>query len=118
MDGLIVTTPTGSTGHSFSYGSPFVQGTLDVLTLTPLAPIYRFPPIILAPTRIKVKGDYALQLVIDGQETFRVEADIEVSFKRNEKDAVFVRFEKAGAYRQLSNLISLENNSNGNKRKV
>ncbi len=47
-----------------------------------------------------------------------MEADVEVSFKRHEKDAVFVRFEKAGAYRQLSNLISLENNSNGYKRKV
>jgi len=118
MDGLIVTTPTGSTGHSFSYGSPFVQGTMQVFTLTPLAPIYRFPPMILEPTTIRVKGDYALQLVIDGQETFRVEKDVTVSFKKHEKDAVFVRFEKAGPYRQLTNMISLEDNPSGFKRKV
>jgi NAD+ kinase len=118
MDGLIVTTPTGSTGHSFSYGSPFIQGTLGAFILTPLAPIYRFPPIILAPTKITVVSDYALQLVVDGQETFRVEKGETVSFRKHEKDAVFVRFDKAGAYRQLSNLISLENNSNGVKRKV
>lgn len=118
MDGLIVTTPTGSTGHSFSYGSPFLQGTLEAFTLTPLAPIYRFPPIILAPTKIRVVSDYALELVIDGQETFHVEKGVTVSFRKHDKDAVFVRFENAGAYRQLSNLISLENNSNGVKRKV
>ena len=118
MDGLIVTTPTGSTGHSFSYGSPFVQGTLQVFTLTPLAPIYRFPPMILEPAAIRVKGDYALQLVIDGQETFRVEKDVTVSFKKHEKDAVFVRFEKAGPYRQLTNMISLEENNSRFKRKV
>lgn len=118
MDGLIITTPTGSTGHSFSYGSPFIQGTLEAFALTPLAPLYRFPPIILAPTRIKVASDYALQLVVDGQESFRVEKEEEVSFIKHDKDAVFIRFEKAGAYRQLSNLISLENNTNGKKRKV
>lgn len=112
MDGLIVTTPTGSTGHSFSYGSPFVQGTLEAFTLTPLAPIYRFPPIIIEPTPISVVGDYASQLVIDGQETFRVEAGVKVSFKKHADDAQFVRLEKAGAYRQLQNLISLEGTSN------
>ncbi|MDG6923153.1 MAG: NAD(+)/NADH kinase [Nitrososphaerota archaeon] len=118
MDGLIVTTPTGSTGHSFSYGSPFIQGTLEAFTLTPLAPIYRFPPIIIAPTTIRVVSDYALQLVVDGQETFRVEKEERVRFMKHNRDAVFVRLEKAGAYRQLSNLISLEDNTNGKKRKV
>ncbi len=118
MDGLIVTTPTGSTGHSFSYGSPFVQGTLEAITLTPLAPIYRFPPIIMQPTKISVEGEYATQLVIDGQETFRVEAGVRVSIQKHDKDAEFVRFEKAGPYRQLANLISLESNSGGDKRKV
>jgi NAD+ kinase len=118
MDGLIVTTPTGSTGHSFSYGSPFVEGTMSSFILTPLAPIYRFPTIVMDPTRLKVTSNFALELVIDGQETHRVEKDEEVAFRKHGKDAVFVRLQKAGSYRQLANMISLESTTFEGGRKV
>ena len=109
MDGLIVTTPTGSTGHSFSYGSPFLEGTMSALIVTPLAPIHRFPAIVMHPTNVQVTSDYALELVIDGQETYRVEKNVTATFRRHTKDAVFIRLQRAGPYRQLSNLIKLEN---------
>lgn len=118
MDGMILSTPTGSTGHTFSYGSPFLEGTMQVFALTPLAPIYRFPPMVLEPTTVRVRADLALELVIDGQETHSVEKGMEVSFKRHSKDAVFIRLKKAGSYRQLSNFLSLESNSEETSRKV
>lgn len=118
MDGIILSTPTGSTGHSFSYGSPFLEGTMRVFALTPLAPIYRFPPMVVEPTIIKVRADLALQLVIDGQETFSVKKGTEVSFRKHSRDAVFIRLSKAGSYRQLSNFLSLERNSYADSRKV
>lgn len=118
MDGLIVSTPTGSTGHSFSYGSPFLEGTLRIFALTPLAPIYRFPPMVVEPMTLRVKADFALQLVIDGQETFSVEKETPVTFRKHVKDAVFIRLKKAGSYRQLSNFLSLENNSEESSRKA
>lgn len=104
MDGLLISTPTGSTGHSYSYGSPFVQGSLEVFLLTPLAPLGRFPAIISSATRVGVLGNYALQLVIDGQDTFAVESGTDVSFKKHDKMATFVRFDREGPYRQLKNL--------------
>lgn len=104
MDGLMITTPTGSTGHSYSYGSPFAEGSLEVFLLTPLGPILRFPRIILPPTKIKVTANYALQLVIDGQDTLGVEAGVTTSFVRHEKSAAFVRFDSTGPYRQLKNM--------------
>lgn len=118
MDGLIVTTPTGSTGHSFSYGSPFLEGTISALILTPLAPIHRFPAIVMDPTNVQVTADFALELVIDGQETFRVEKDVAITFRRHSRDAVFIRLQMAGPYRQLSNLINLEGNPDAGRRKV
>ena len=38
MDGVIVATPSGSTGHSFSLGGPILHESLDVLIITPGRP--------------------------------------------------------------------------------
>ena len=37
-DGVMVATPTGSTGYNFSAGGPVVDATLPVMILTPVAP--------------------------------------------------------------------------------
>lgn len=37
-DGVMVATPTGSTGYNFSAGGPVVDATLQVMVITPIAP--------------------------------------------------------------------------------
>ena len=97
-------TSTGSTGHAYSYGSPFLEGSLQVFAITPVAPIVSFPVIITSTSRIRVLGNYSLNIVIDGQDSFNIEADTYVSFKKHDKEAVFVRFDRAAPFRQLKNL--------------
>jgi NAD+ kinase len=105
MDGLLISTPTGSTGHSYSYGAPFLDGSLDVFMITPEGSINRFPKVVKnASLPVRVLGSFALNLIIDGQEVLPVEADTYVSFKKHDRDAIFVRFDNAGSFRQLVNL--------------
>lgn len=105
MDGLLISTPTGSTGHAYSYGGPFLEGSLDAFVITPEGPINRFPVVVKrSASPIRVLASFALHLVIDGQDLFAIEADTYVTFKKHERDAVFVRFDPAGSFRQLKNL--------------
>jgi NAD+ kinase len=71
-DGLILSTPTGSTGYNLSAGGPLVVTDLDILLVTPIcAHTLAIRPIIVAPDeRIDVDveaGDEGMFLIIDGQ---------------------------------------------------
>ena len=104
MDGIIISTPTGSTGHSFSYGAPYLEGSLGVFAVTPLGPIRSFPPVMRAATEMRLMANYPLKLVIDGQESFAVPADSYFSVNKHARDAFFIRFDAGAPYRQLRNL--------------
>jgi NAD+ kinase len=105
MDGVIISTPTGSTGHSYSYRSPFLDGSLDAFLITPVGSLIGFPSVVRK-TRpaMRILANSATNLVIDGQEVFAVEPGVYVEIKRHERDAVFIRFDESGSLRQLKNL--------------
>jgi NAD+ kinase len=103
MDGLIISTPTGTTAHSFSGGGPVIHEAGRLLLLTPVCPLSRLPPLILPAEPIKIKFSDDCDLVIDGQEVFKVNHTKTITIRKHEKDAVFVRFNRKG-FRQLYNL--------------
>lgn len=103
MDGIVVSTPTGSTGHSFSVGGPVLHEGMSCLSLTPLASVNRMPQIVIPPEEILIRSTHESHMILDGQETFKIHADEPINILRCSHDAIFLRLQKKGM-RQLAKL--------------
>lgn len=99
-DGLIVSTPTGSTGYSLSAGGPFVDPRLDVVVITPITPIALSsrPMIVPASSRIDVRiltVHREAILSVDGQYYTYISPDTEISIRKSPRRTRFVRFSRS-----------------------
>ena len=107
-DGLIVATPTGSTGYSMSAGGAVVDPLLDCILLTPVcAHSLRSRPIIFSSSSdIKIilnNGMYKTALVADGIKIAELEESDFVSIKASEYKTRLIRFRPDGFYNVLYN---------------
>ncbi|AFL95292.1 NAD kinase [Thermococcus cleftensis] len=96
-DGLIISTPTGSTGYAMSAGGPFVDPRLDVIVIAPLAPIALSsrPMIVPSYSTIDVRNlavTREIILAIDGQFYTYLEPETDIRIKLSPRRAKFVRF--------------------------
>ena len=86
-DGLIVCTPSGSTGHNLSAGGPLVQPGVKAIVLTPLAPhsLTHRPLVVERHSEIEVTIDRANEgttVIIDGQVPFPLSVGDTVVLKK------------------------------------
>ena len=103
MDGVIIATPSGSTGHSFSLGGPILHESLDVLIITPVAPVYRLESIVVPDEKIEIISSHDCSIVMDAQVVKSAGYGEPIIIKKYKKPAVFVRLKKRGL-RQMSKL--------------
>lgn len=103
MDGVIIATPSGSTGHSFSLGGPILHESLDVLIITPVAPVYRLESIVVPDEKIEIISSHDCSIVMDAQVVKSAGYGEPIIIKKYRKPAVFVRLKKRGL-RQMSKL--------------
>jgi NAD+ kinase len=86
-DGLIVSTPIGSTGHSLSSGGPILSQELQAFVVTPICPhALTYRPVVESADRIFTVtlgrgADHAV-LIIDGQETVPLSVHHRVTLRR------------------------------------
>jgi NAD+ kinase len=93
-DGLLVSTPTGSTAYAMSAGGPIVDPRIEGFLLVPLAPyMLSSRPHLISCDRslqIRLESTKPAKLVIDGQKSWDLEAGEILSILRSEKPAFFI----------------------------
>jgi NAD+ kinase len=83
-DGLIVSTPTGSTAYAMSAGGPIIHPGLDVLGLVPICPH------TLSNRPIVVKGTSELEILVHRTGDLQVRFDSHTSFDLQLHDKILV----------------------------
>lgn len=95
-DGLIVSTPTGSTAYSMSARGPVVSPRHRALVITPVSPHMLFDrALVLDPqesVHIKVVGTRPVDMAIDGRRVTSLSADDVVVYAPDTCSAHFLRF--------------------------
>ena len=103
MDGVIISTPSGSTGHSLSIGGPVLHESLDVLIITPVAPVHRLPSIVVPDEKIEITCSHDCNIVMDAQIVKQASFGELITIKKFKSQAVFIRLKKRGL-RQMGKL--------------
>lgn len=95
-DGLILSTPSGSTAYSMSAGGPIVDPKVGAFIIIPICP-YKMglrPFVVSDKSEIKVKllkkGKKAV-LVMDGQLSQKIDDSEEIIFVKSSNDVFFIR---------------------------
>ena len=96
-DGLIISTPTGSTCYAMSLGAPYMDPKVKALMVVPMA-AYKFnsrPFIVPATSKITVENvlDKECLIVLDGQEEFKMDGCSKVDFMLSDRKARFIRYD-------------------------
>lgn len=109
-DGLIVATPTGSTGHSLSAGGPILHPKIEGMILTPLCPVkLGVRPIIIPNNRqltIRLETEWRAEkkpivLTIDGQVTINLKRGDVIRIRKSSRSFTMIRMGGHNYYRML-----------------
>jgi NAD+ kinase len=94
-DGLVISTPTGSTAYNLSAGGPIIAGKVQAMVITPLCPhSLSFRPIVIsADSRVQVAGvevNEGTTVSVDGQQSYKITTDDVVEIERHKGDFLVV----------------------------
>ena len=113
-DGLIFSTPTGSTAYSMSSGGPIVSPSISTILVTPVSPHTLTHRPILLPGKKIIHMDFDsrsdfISMTTDGQIHFELEPTDEVTIQKATRKARFIRMRESHYYRTLRNKLGWGN---------
>ena len=95
-DGIIVATPTGSTGYSLSAGGPIVLDEPNIFTITSISSLEKHSPLVISDnTKIKIKDVEGINptIIVDGEIRMPLRNN-EITIEKSPYSANFVIFSK------------------------
>ena len=95
-DGIIVSTPTGSTGYSFSAYGPIILDEPEILSITPIASLEKRTAVIVSDkSSIRITNVQATSpvVIMDGDVRVPLKSS-SVEIEKSKYDALFVQFSK------------------------
>lgn len=103
-DGVIVSTPTGSTAYSLAAGGPIIHPNLNITLITPLCPhsLRNRPIVVNGDSIIKICCVDNLECVIDGVSTYWDITDMdEITVTKSPKVSQFIQFYDTSFFSKL-----------------
>jgi len=110
-DGLIVSSPTGSTAYSLSAGGPIVEPDTDLIIVTPICPhiLYSRPFVTTADRAVEAVIDenftYEAMVTIDGQKGFKIRGGDKVEVKKSVHKVKLIRINSRNFFNILRSKI-------------
>jgi len=95
-DGLIISTPTGSTAYNLSAGGPIVYPSLDCIIITPICPHTLTNRPIMIPDDVEIRAilktkQQEVILTLDGQQGFSLEYGDVVEVRKAESRILLIK---------------------------
>ncbi|MCM1992750.1 NAD(+)/NADH kinase [Oceanirhabdus seepicola] len=114
-DGIIISTPTGSTAYNLSAGGPIIHPELDVVAITPICPhTLSMRTMVVSANKeivLKLKGkNESIFLTVDGQNVYQLSEDDEIIVTNNEKRCKVLRLLNNDYFDILRRKIMHKNN--------
>lgn len=110
-DGVIVSTPTGSTAYSLAANGPILTPDVDAMIITPICPhLLTLRPIVVRGDSCVIVRTEAIPhvalLTVDGQHAVELEVGDEIHCQRSEHTVNLVRLAEGGFFDALRNKLS------------
>lgn len=110
-DGIIISTPTGSTAYSLSAGGPIVAPDVGAIIVCPICPhTLNSRPVVVsdkkAITVSVVKTDSSAHLSVDGEDVCGIPIGGTVIIKKSQLSVSFIRLKKYNYYEKLLKKMS------------
>jgi NAD+ kinase len=110
-DGLIVSTPTGSTAYSLSAGGPIIHPEMEALLISPICPhtLALRPLVVPAGAQVEIileSGDSEVYLTFDGQVGYPLRARDRVRVRRGARPVMMVRSRRRNYFEVLRRKLS------------
>ncbi|MGA3069312.1 MAG: NAD(+)/NADH kinase [Terracidiphilus sp.] len=110
-DGVIVSTPTGSTAYTLAANGPILTPDVDALVVTPICPhLLTLRPIVVrgdASLTVRIEGvPTKALLTVDGQQAVALQLGDEVRCRRSHHTVNLVRLSESGFFEALRSKLS------------